>query len=152
MGGGDASGVVTPGAETSLVHIVCSVEDARHYFITRHKVVGFKGVDDTLFSLAEGAGVRDATQHEEAEVVGVNGCGAINHLAILIVVIERLPHEVDTVTEGLSMRLSSKDMERAKDRQSRRSHMISHAAVAQSGRAGETHFIAWSARSLALVA
>jgi hypothetical protein len=37
--------------------------------------------------------------------VGVDGCGAINHLTSLIVVIERLPHEVDIVTEGQSMAL-----------------------------------------------
>jgi hypothetical protein len=55
-----------------------------------------------LFSLTERAGVENTTQHEEAEVVGVDGRGAINHLTCLVVVIERLPHEVDIVTEGLS--------------------------------------------------
>jgi hypothetical protein len=71
-----------------------------------------------------------------------------------IAVIERLPHEVDIVTEGLTMALydnevvqqTNKDRERAKDMQSRRSHKISHAALAHSGRACATHFIAFSAR------
>jgi hypothetical protein len=65
----------------------------------RHHVVGVEGVDDTLFGLTEGACAGDATQHEEAEVVGVDCRETINHLTCLIVVVERLPQEVDIVTE-----------------------------------------------------
>jgi hypothetical protein len=54
-----------------------------------------------LFGLTERTDVGYATQHEEAEVVGVDGRGTINQLTCLVVVIERLPHEVDIVSEGL---------------------------------------------------
>jgi hypothetical protein len=52
----------------------------------------------------------NTAQHEEAEVVGVDGSGAINHLTCLVVVIERLPHVMDIVTEGLSKALSDHDV------------------------------------------
>jgi hypothetical protein len=58
-----------------------------------------------MFSLSERAGARNTTQHEEAEVVGVDGRGAINPLTCLVVVIERLPHEVDIFSVGLAMAL-----------------------------------------------
>jgi hypothetical protein len=48
------------------------------------------------------------------------------------------------------MRLSNKERERAKNLQSIRSEMMSHVAVAQSGRVGETHSKAWLARLLSL--
>jgi hypothetical protein len=51
-----------------------------------------------------------ATHHEEAEVVGVDGRGTVNHLICLIVVIERVPHEVDIVTEGLTRALSEHEV------------------------------------------
>jgi hypothetical protein len=41
----------------------------------------------------------DTAQHEETEVVRVDGSGTINHLTSLVVVIERLPHVVDIVTK-----------------------------------------------------
>jgi hypothetical protein len=37
--------------------------------------------------------------------VGVDGCGAVNHLTCLLVVIERLAHEVDLLSEGLATAL-----------------------------------------------
>jgi hypothetical protein len=40
----------------------------------------------------------NTAQHEEAEIVRVDGSGAINHLACLVVVVERLSHVVDIVT------------------------------------------------------
>jgi hypothetical protein len=80
------------------------VEDVGHHLIRIQQVVGVEGVNDTLFGPTEGAGAGYATQHE-AEVVGVDGRGTMNHLTCLIVVIERLPHEVDIVTEGLTMAL-----------------------------------------------
>jgi hypothetical protein len=63
-----------------------------------------------LFGLTERAGAGDATQHDEAEVVGVDGRGTINHLTCLIVVIERLPREVDIVIEGLTKALSGHEV------------------------------------------
>jgi hypothetical protein len=86
------------------------VEDAGHHIIKRQHVGCIEGVNDTLFSLTEGAGDGNATQHEEAEVVGVDGRGAINHATSLIVVIERVPHKVDIVTEGLSSALSEHEV------------------------------------------
>jgi hypothetical protein len=54
--------------------------------------------------------VEEATHHEEAEVVGVDGCETINHMTCLIVVIERLPKEIDIVTEGLTRALSEHEV------------------------------------------
>jgi hypothetical protein len=45
------------------------------------------------------AGARNTAQDEETEVVRVDGSGAINHLKCLVVVVERLSHVVDIVTE-----------------------------------------------------
>jgi hypothetical protein len=81
------------------------VEDAGHHLISRLDVVGVEGVNDTMFSLTERAAVRYATPHEEAEAVGVDGRGTINHLICLVVVIERLSHEMDIVSAGLTMAL-----------------------------------------------
>jgi hypothetical protein len=52
------------------------------------------------------AAAGNTAQHEETEVVGVDGSGAINHLACLVVVIKGLAHGVDIVTEGLAKALS----------------------------------------------
>jgi hypothetical protein len=79
---------------------VCKVEDAGHHLISIQHVVGVEGVNDTLLGLTERAGAGYATQHEEAEVVGVDGRGTINQLTCLDVVIERLSHEVDIVSKG----------------------------------------------------
>jgi hypothetical protein len=73
------------------------VEDVGHHFIGGQHVVGVKGVNDTLLGQAERAGAEYATQHEEADFVGVDGRGTINQPTCFIVVIERLPHEVDVV-------------------------------------------------------
>jgi hypothetical protein len=77
-----------------------NVEDASHHLIGGQHVVGVEGVNDTLLGLAG-----YATQHEEAEVVGVDGRGTVNQLTCFIIVIERLPHEVDVVGQVLSRTL-----------------------------------------------
>jgi hypothetical protein len=81
------------------------VEDTGHHVISGQHEVCVERVDDALFGVTVWAGNRNTTLHEETEVVGVNGSGTINHLTCLVVV-ERLPHVVDIVTEGLSMALS----------------------------------------------
>jgi hypothetical protein len=81
------------------------VQDDGHHLISTQEVVCVEGVNDTLLALTERAGARNATQHEKAEVVGVYGRGFINHLTCLVVVIERLPHEVDIVIKKLTMAL-----------------------------------------------
>jgi NAD-specific glutamate dehydrogenase len=63
-----------------------------------------------LFSLTVWAGAGNTAQHEETEVVGVDGSEAINHVTCLVVVIERMPHVVDKVTEGLSRTLSEHEV------------------------------------------
>jgi hypothetical protein len=75
------------------------VEDASHHVISGHHVVCVERVDDALFGLTVWAGDGNTAQHEETEVVGVNGSGSINHLTGIIVVVERLPHVVDIVIE-----------------------------------------------------
>jgi hypothetical protein len=45
------------------------------------------------------AGAGNTAQHEETEVVGVNGSGTSNQLAYLVVVVEHMPHVVDIVNE-----------------------------------------------------
>jgi hypothetical protein len=82
-----------------LVHIVRQVEDACHHVISGKPVVGVERVDDALFGLTVWAGARNTVQHEETEVVGVNGGGTINHLTSLVVVVELLPHVVNIVTK-----------------------------------------------------
>jgi hypothetical protein len=82
------------------------VEDAGHHVIIGQHVVCVERVDDALFGVTVWAGTRNTALHEETEVVGVNGSGTINHLTCLVVVVERLPHVVDIVTEGLSRALS----------------------------------------------
>jgi hypothetical protein len=81
------------------------VEDVGHHLIGGQHVVGVEDVNDTLFGLAEKAGARDATQHEEAKVGGVDGRRTINLLTCFMIVIERLPHEVDVVSQGLTRAL-----------------------------------------------
>jgi hypothetical protein len=93
-----------------LVHVVRQVEDVGHHLISIHEVVRVKSVNGTLFGLTERAGAGDATQHEEAEVVRVYGRGSIDHLTGLVVVIERLPHEVDIFSEGLAGALSKHEV------------------------------------------
>jgi ribulose bisphosphate carboxylase small subunit len=75
------------------------VGDTGHHVINGHHVVCVEHVDDARFGLTVWAGARNTAQHEETEVVGVNGSGTINHLTSLVVVVERLPHVVDIVTE-----------------------------------------------------
>jgi hypothetical protein len=75
------------------------MEDDGHHVISGHHVVCVERVDDALFGLTVWAGVGNTMQHEETEVVGVNGSGTINHRTCLVVVVERLPHVVDIVTE-----------------------------------------------------
>jgi hypothetical protein len=89
-----------------LVHIVGQVEDAGHHLISGRHVVCVESVSDALFSVTVWPVAGDTAEHEETEVVGVDGSGAINHLVGLVVVIERLPRVVDIVTEGLPMALS----------------------------------------------
>jgi hypothetical protein len=81
------------------------VEDDGHHLDCRQNVVNVEGVNDTWFCLTKRAGAGYATQHKEAEVVGVDGRAAINHLAILVVVFECLSHEVDIGSEGLTKAL-----------------------------------------------
>jgi ribosomal protein S8E len=45
------------------------------------------------------AAAENTAQHEETEVVGVDGNGAINHLARLVVIIKGLAIGVDIVIE-----------------------------------------------------
>jgi hypothetical protein len=78
---------------------VREVEDACHHVMGGQHVVCVERVDDALFGLIVWAGARNTAQHEETEVVGVNGSGTINHLTCIVVVVERLPHVVDIVTE-----------------------------------------------------
>jgi hypothetical protein len=84
---------------------MCKVEDVGHHFVGGHEVICVEGVDDTLLCLSERTVVGYATQHEHAQIVGLDGCRTINYLADFIVVIERLPHEVDVVGQSMSMRL-----------------------------------------------
>jgi hypothetical protein len=78
---------------------VRQVEDVGHHVISGHQVVCVERVDDALFGQTVWAGVGNTEQHEETEAVGVNGSGTINHLTSLVVVVERLPHVVDIITE-----------------------------------------------------
>jgi hypothetical protein len=75
------------------------VEEVGHHVISGQHVVCVERVDDALFGLTVWAGAENTAQHEETEVVGVNGSGTINHMTCLVVVVECLPHVVDIVTE-----------------------------------------------------
>jgi hypothetical protein len=55
-----------------------------------------------MFGLAERTGARHATQHEEAQVVRVDGCIAVNYLTGFVVVVKVLAHEVSVLGDGLS--------------------------------------------------
>jgi hypothetical protein len=59
-----------------------------------------------MFSLTVWAVARNTAQHEDIEVVRVDGSGAIKYPAGIVVVIERLPHVVNIVIEGLPWALS----------------------------------------------
>jgi hypothetical protein len=74
------------------------VEDG-HHVISGQRVVCVERVDDALFGLTVWDGAGNTAQHEETEVVRVNGSGTINHLTCLVVVVERLLHVVDIVNE-----------------------------------------------------
>jgi hypothetical protein len=78
---------------------VRQVEDAGHHVISGQQVVCVERVDDALFGLTVWAVAGNTAQHEETEVVGVNGSGTIDHLTCLVVVVERLSHVVDIITE-----------------------------------------------------
>jgi hypothetical protein len=75
------------------------VEDNGYHVIITKQVVYVERVDDALLGMTVWAGAGNTAQHEETEVVTVNGSGAINHMTGLVVVVERLPHVVDIVTE-----------------------------------------------------
>jgi hypothetical protein len=75
------------------------VEDASHHFISGQYVVCVERVDDALFGLTVWAVAGNTAEHEETEVVRVDSSGIINHLTCLVVVVERLSHVVDIVTE-----------------------------------------------------
>jgi hypothetical protein len=75
------------------------VEDASHHFTSGQKVVCVERVDDAMLGLTVWTVAGNTAQHEESEVVRVDGSGTINHLIGLVVVVERLPHVVDIVTE-----------------------------------------------------
>jgi hypothetical protein len=96
------------------------VEGDGHHLINIKKVVGVEGVNDKLFSLTERAGARYATQHGESEVVGLDGRGTINYLTSLVEVIERLSHEMDIVSEGLTMALHEHEVVHQGERASER--------------------------------
>jgi hypothetical protein len=78
---------------------VRQVEDVGHHVMSGQHVVYVERVDDAMFGLTVWAGAGNTAQHEETEVVGVNGSGSINHLTCIVVVVERLPHVVDIATE-----------------------------------------------------
>jgi hypothetical protein len=78
---------------------VRKVENAGHHFISSNYVVRVKGVDDALLRLTVWAAAGNTAQHEETEVVVVDGNGAINQLACVVVVVKGLAHIVDIVTE-----------------------------------------------------
>jgi hypothetical protein len=96
------------------------MEESCHHLIGGQHVVGVEGINDTLLGLAERAGNGYATQHEEAEVVGVDGRGTINQLTCFIVVIELLSHEVDVVTQGLTMALPKHEVVQQRERERER--------------------------------
>jgi hypothetical protein len=75
------------------------VEDACHHVISGQQVVRVERVDDALFGMTVWAGAENTAQREETEVVGVNGSGTIHHLTGFVVVVERLAHVVDIVSE-----------------------------------------------------
>jgi hypothetical protein len=63
-----------------LLRVMCRVEDDGYHLVTGQEVVRAESVDDTLLRLSEGARARDATQHEDSQVVGVGSRGVIYHL------------------------------------------------------------------------
>jgi hypothetical protein len=93
-----------------VVHVLSRVDYVGHHLVGGEEVVGVEGVNDALLGLAERPVAGYATQHEQAEVVGVDGCGTIKKLTCFIVVIKRLPHEVDVVYQGLDMALPEQEV------------------------------------------
>jgi hypothetical protein len=81
-----------------LVHIPRLVEDVGHHLIGGHEVVRVEGINDTLLWVAESTRAGDATQHEKAKVVGVDGRRPMYELAGFVVLIESLLEEVDIVS------------------------------------------------------
>jgi hypothetical protein len=75
------------------------VEDARHHVISGQHVVFVECVDDALLGPTVWTVAGNTAQHEVTEVVRVDGSGTINHLTCFVVVVERLSHVVDIVTE-----------------------------------------------------
>jgi hypothetical protein len=86
------------------------VEDARHYFVRGEEVVCVERVDDAPFGLTEMAGVGDATEHEEAHDVRMDGSTTIEHLACLVVVVKGLTHELDVLCELLARALAKHEV------------------------------------------
>jgi hypothetical protein len=75
------------------------VEDASHHFISGQHVVCVERVDDALLGLTVWTVAGNTAQHEETDVVRLDGSSSINHLIGIVVVVECLPRVVDLVTE-----------------------------------------------------
>jgi hypothetical protein len=84
-----------------VVHVLCQVSDDGHYLVSGEEVVGVERVDDTLFCLSKMASAGDAAEHEESQVVRMDGCRAIDHFARPVVVVKVLTHEVGVLYMGL---------------------------------------------------
>jgi hypothetical protein len=87
------------------------VENTGHHLVGGHEVVCVEGIiNHTLLGLAEGAGVGNAAQHEEAKVVWVDGYRPMYEMGCFIVLIECLHEEVDVASHGLVRALSEHDV------------------------------------------
>jgi hypothetical protein len=93
-----------------LVHVLCHVEDASHHFVRGEEVVCVKRVDDTLFGVTEVAGAKDATEHQEAQVVRMDGSITMDHLACLVLVVKGLTHEVNVLYERMVRALAKHEV------------------------------------------
>jgi precorrin-3B methylase len=94
-----------------FIHVLREVQNASHNVNCGQHVVCVKCVDNTMFGLAKLAVLGIATQHEQSKVVRVDdGCRAINHIACLDVIIERLRHEMNILSEGLSWALAKHEV------------------------------------------
>jgi hypothetical protein len=67
-------------------------EDVGYDLIRSQQEISVEGVNDTQFGLAEVAGARHATHHEEIEVMCANGSRPIDNFANLVVVTKGLAH------------------------------------------------------------
>jgi hypothetical protein len=85
-----------------------------HHLIGGQEAFCVEDINHTLLGLAEGAGARNAAQHEEAKVVWVDGCRPIYELTSFVVLIECLPEEVD-VFRALSEHEVVQESERARE-------------------------------------